>query len=65
MSRQVLFIIMVILIQVIAQFLSVKFEYYTLYKITGLAIPCILILCGFSSLFSDKCRRFWNKKIRF
>lgn len=65
MSRQTAFILFILLIQIITQFLSIKFEYIELYKIISLICPALLIGCGLSCLLSDKCYNYWIKKIKF
>lgn len=65
MSRQTAFIIFILLIQGITEFLSIKFGYVDLYKIISLICPTLLIGCGLSCLLSDKCYIYWTKKIKF
>ena len=65
MSRQTVFIIFILFIQIITQFLSIKFEYVNLYKIISLICPTLLMVCGLSCLLSDKCYIYWTKKIKF
>lgn len=65
MSRQTAFIIFILLIQGITEFLSIKFGYVDLYKIIALICPTLLLGCGLSCLLSDKCYNYWIKKIKF
>lgn len=65
MSRQTAFIFFVLFIQILTQFLSIKFEYINLYKIIALICPALLLGCELSCLLSDKCYNYWIKKIKF
>ena len=63
MTRQSLFVIILLIFQVAMQITCAIFEYPTLGRLIGIIVLCVLFLNALSFL-TVKGIRFWTKKIK-